>query len=232
MPHLDDDELIALATGDIDPAGSAAEHLSTCARCRDEMASYSAAAALTATALAWDGEAAEPGPERVWAGISDTLGLSGSARPAQHRVRSRWPKALAAASAAVILSVGVALGVTQPWDSGDSGRTTVSTADLKPVSGSGSRGTAEVVEQGDRNDLSVQADRLPLRQGYYEVWLLDPASGKMVSMGNLGDDGTGDFPMPPGLDLRRYHVVDLSAEQYDGNPAHSADSVLRGDLTS
>jgi hypothetical protein len=51
----------------------------------------------------------------------------------------------------------------------------------------------------------------------------------MVAVGTLGDDDRGSFTVPAGLDLTAYHVVDVSAQNYDGNPAHQQ-SVLRGQL--
>ena len=53
----------------------------------------------------------------------------------------------------------------------------------------------------------------------------------MVAVGVLGADSKAALALPPTLDLRTYHVVDISLEQYDGNQAHSQVSVLRGTLT-
>jgi hypothetical protein len=68
-------------------------------------------------------------------------------------------------------------------------------------------------------------------RGYYEVWLLDERTNSMVAVGALGENGQGTFTMPAGLDMAGYSVVDVSAERYDGDPAH-ASSVLRGTLSS
>jgi hypothetical protein len=58
-----------------------------------------------------------------------------------------------------------------------------------------------------------------------------------MSMGNLPTtalSGAKDavLPLPPGVDLNRYRLVDVSAEAYDGNAAHSGKSLLRGTLTN
>ncbi len=45
------------------------------------------------------------------------------------------------------------------------------------------------------------------------------------------DGASGTFTVPDGLDLSRYDLVDVSAEPYDGNPAHSGDSIIRGKLS-
>jgi hypothetical protein len=36
--------------------------------------------------------------------------------------------------------------------------------------------------------------------------------------------------VPADLDLSKYKIVDVSVEPYDGNPAHSTDSLVRGSL--
>ena len=38
------------------------------------------------------------------------------------------------------------------------------------------------------------------------------------------------LPLPAGISLADYPVVDISAEPYDGDPTHSTDSVVRGTL--
>jgi anti-sigma-K factor RskA len=72
----------------------------------------------------------------------------------------------------------------------------------------------------------------PSRPGaYYEAWLVD-RRGRSLSMGafRVGRDGSVDAHMPVGADLRRYRFIDVSLEADDGNPAHSATSVMRARL--
>jgi len=52
----------------------------------------------------------------------------------------------------------------------------------------------------------------------------------MASVGALGTHTTEEFTLPPNVDVRRYSLVDISAEPNDGNAAHSGKSVLRGEL--
>nr|WP_279306378.1 anti-sigma factor [Micromonospora globispora] len=80
--------------------------------------------------------------------------------------------------------------------------------------------------------MHLHVANLPTVPGYYEVWLIDPQTMRMFSVGTLGR-GSGDelLPLPPNVDLRTYSVVDVSAEQFDNKPAHSGDSLLRGTLT-
>ena len=75
----------------------------------------------------------------------------------------------------------------------------------------------------DLGDTQVSAG------GFREVWLLTPDVSGLISVGTL--EGTsGRFDLPDGLDLDEFSVVDVSEEQFDGNPAHSGDSIVRGPL--
>ena len=67
-----------------------------------------------------------------------------------------------------------------------------------------------------------------MADGFYEVWLADKATKKMLSVGVLDATDHGTFDIPDGLDLTEYRVVDVSLESFDGNPLHSAVSVVRG----
>ena len=55
-------------------------------------------------------------------------------------------------------------------------------------------------------------------------------SGAFLGEGVLRGD-TATFPVPDGLDLGEFPVVDISVEPFDGDPSHSGDSVVRGTLT-
>jgi hypothetical protein len=44
------------------------------------------------------------------------------------------------------------------------------------------------------------------------------------------DGEEGRFTIPVGLDPDDFALVDVSAEPFDGDPAHSGDSILRGEL--
>ena len=92
-------------------------------------------------------------------------------------------------------------------------------------------GRAAVVCSPDGPALRVTTSKLPLRSGFYEVWLYAPSTNTMVAIGTLGADGAGSFTLPAGVNLQEFHVVDVSAQKLNGNPAHDQ-SVLRGALTS
>ena len=64
------------------------------------------------------------------------------------------------------------------------------------------------------------------------MWLINTDGTRMVSLGVLGDDDRGTFPVPQTLLDRGYRIVDISRERFDDDPAHSGDSVMRGTLTT
>jgi hypothetical protein len=84
-------------------------------------------------------------------------------------------------------------------------------------------GTREVVVDIDEAAAGTAAS--PLR----EVWLLTADASGLVSIGFL-DGTTGTFRVPAGVDLATYPVVDVSAEPDNGDPNHSGDSIVRGEL--
>lgn len=141
-------------------------------------------------------------------------------------------KAWIAGAAAVSFVLGgvVAVGIVQ--FSGRDQADVVEQAALEPLPGWDSRGTARVEDTAGKLQLVVD---LPDNQvsGFREVWLLDLA-GKtpgLLSVGTLNGD-QGVFDLPPGVDLAKYNIVDVSNEPFDGDPSHSTDSIVRGELGS
>ena len=65
--------------------------------------------------------------------------------------------------------------------------------------------------------------------GFREAWLINAAGEQLVSLGVV-DGSSGRFVIPAGLDLADYRLVDVSEEPFDGDPAHSGDSIVRGQL--
>lgn len=148
----------------------------------------------------------------------------------------RW--ALTAAAAVAALAVGVAgtlvatrdrqQNIAQPCG------TVVARADLSalPLAPPGAAGEARVLCNGPDRRLHLNVAGLPLQPGYYEVWLIDPDTMEMTAVGQLGEGGDVLLPLASTTDLRKYRLVDISAEQYDNNQAHSGESLLRGQLTT
>jgi hypothetical protein len=153
------------------------------------------------------------------------------------RSRSRLRSGLLVAACLVGVLAGVVVGAVVRWP-GESTtprtkETVVASASLSALAGtpSSAGGRAEVVRVDDRLQLRVDARNLPLREGFYEVWMFDPRSNTMQPMGTLDVGHQTSFPIPNGVDIVKFAGVDVSAEPFDGNPDHSAESVLRGTLS-
>lgn len=227
-------DLLALLRGELTNLEvlDAADHLDECDECRHELT-------LTATGHAFVTSSARTlGPMAPTSGPPIPLlpDLAGLPRR-QVRPRIAWGLA-AAAVAAIVFTGGFAIGgaaddrteVAVPTPSSTPSSTpsgpTLSAA-LEPVEGS-ARGTVSMTDEGTSAVMQIEADDLPaLRAGqFYYAWLLDPATNKMLPLGQVGPGGTASFEVTPDL-LAAYSAVDVSLERDDGDPGHSPRSVLR-----
>lgn len=160
---------------------------------------------------------------------SETRAASGasvtSLAAARRRRSGTW---LAAAAAAVVVAGAGTWGALRAVDP-PPGPEVVASTELAPLASYSDTGSAVIDQLPDgRRELVVTASS-DAAQGYREVWLLAPDAASMVSLGTM--EGTeARFELPADLDLSRYPVVDISDEPYDGDPAHSGDSILRGQL--
>jgi len=232
------DNLVLLALGEaVSPEFQA--HQATCDQCQRELAGYADTVRLAQESVAHrDVLAAEP-PTSIWAGIQSDLELANGARAQLHAVpvrrgmAPRWRRTLLVAAAVIILGAGIAGGYVA--GSRHAAQTVASSsAQLRPVEGGlpNVSGEATVHTSSSGAQLTVMADGLPLRTGYYEVWLYSPTANNMVAIGTLGTGGKGSFTLPSGIDLRNYHVVDVSAQDYTGGSVIThQQSVLQGPLT-
>ena len=173
------------------------------------------------------GAHAEPGPAPAMAEVRSLRDRSG--RPSGRSMRRPTMRWIAAAAAAGVVVGGG--GATWWADRGSPAPAVVEAAALDALPGwTGATGAAkvEVAADGTRR-LVVTLGGAKAEAGYREVWLIDTGVTKLVSLGVL-DGSTGTFTLPQGLDLGLYPVVDISEEHFDGNPAHSGDSIVRGIL--
>jgi anti-sigma-K factor RskA len=204
-------------------------HLAGCAACRAEVESLQRGVdALAVPALAAPTTSVPP-PPRVWEAIAAATGVGSTVAPALAPVvelRPRRHRLLAVAAAAVVVG-GVAGVVALTRDGGD-GSVVAATA-LAPLDADDSSGRAEVLDRDGARSLEVDLDAPSLTEGYYEVWLLRPDVTGLVPLGVV-HQGANVVPLPAGLDLAAYPVVDVSVEPLDGDPAHSGVSVVRGQL--
>ncbi len=239
MEHYDDDVLALLALGEsIDTADPS--HLQTCEQCRRRLEELSSTVAI-ARSIGPDDQLQTP-PGSVWAGIQNEIlepapnrlpassGSSSATNLADAR-RSRsariWVLVAAAAVIGVLAGGIVTARIVNPAPT----QNVVATGNLASVGASNLSGTAQVSEGVNGNELTVDIPGLPaLNDGYYEVWMATPDAKTMVAVGTVSPGQSGIFNLPAGMNIADFSLVDVSIEHFDGNPAHSADSVVRGQL--
>ena len=242
MTHLYPDRLADRALGNDDPLTAAEEkHLDSCAECRDELTQLSRIAELSRRP-----EELAPVPaDTIWRSIQSQL-ASPAAAPAQTEVaaeaapspaaasepprRTPRPRSWLLAAAAAVVGLIIGVGVTTVTIR-DRVEVTSSIA-LQALPGQAGHGTAELVNDQGRPELRVHIDAPLTPDRYREVWLINTDGQRMYTLGVLPDDGRASYPLPPELagQLQGFTIVDVSIEPYDGNPAHSRESQVRGTL--
>ncbi|NES14106.1 MULTISPECIES: anti-sigma factor [Micromonospora] len=250
MQHLDHDRLVFLALGESAAESGEATHLDSCDHCRGELETLQHVAGL-GTDTQGLVDLPDP-PEHLWQSIAAEIRTAEelpslvtqrgtrpaaapagpSAPPARGRRWPRWATTAVTAAAAAALGVVGTLAVLRPGGDPPQPQPAVLASAALSAYGSTPKDASGAARVLGDDQLHLHVANLPEVPGYYEVWLIDPATMRMFSLGTLSK-GSGDelLPMPRNVDLRTYSVVDVSAEQYDNKPAHSGDSLLRGTLT-
>ena len=226
LDHVNDETIALLALGEA-VGGSDADHLHACAACQSKVDQLRAIVD-TARTITDDDRPITP-PDDLWKSITDEIESDGGVfakRPPARGARMGW-FALAAAVGVLIGSLGTIVALDQ-----QNPAPTIAQAELEPLPGQQVRGVAQVRETPDGPVLLVDVPDLPEPDGYYEVWMLSPEADSMVSVGVLGSGQVNEFPLPAGMDMKAFPVVDISVEQFDGDVTHSADSVVRGTLST
>ncbi|MCI1018930.1 anti-sigma factor [Microbacterium sp. C5A9] len=174
---------------------------------------------------------AEPVPQAE--GSADAALQAAAARPRQ-RSRGRSRRRLStvwilAASMALIVAIGAGvwgIRALQPSSA------VIASAELAAFPDHPAAvGQAEIDDDGDgRRSLTVTLEGDEVVGGdYREVWLIRDDGQALISLGVL-EGSSGTFLVPEGVDLDEYRLVDISFEPVDGDPAHSGDSIVRGEL--
>ncbi len=188
------DDLAALVAGDLsqDETRAVTAHLAACDECRRHLVTSVAGAASLRSAARhapelfaelWDAPVAEPAPAPPEA----------VARPAA-RPRRRWIAATAAmAAAAIVIAVAVFAGTQL----GDGGGATEAHAPLIKVGANSGSGNVTMRTRSGTTNMLVSTTDLPRLQPntFYEVWLFDPHTGKMLAVGVLGPKGSGAYSL-------------------------------------
>ncbi len=220
MAHCEPQTLSLIALGE-PPSAEEAMHLVTCDSCRRDWESMRATVEVARDIN--DDELMSP-PDHVWAAIAEDITESASVTPLRPRRRVAPWIALAAAVGVVL---GGAIGASAMRSAPPE---IVASVALEPLAEYSAAGTASVEVVDGTEMLAVDVTGLPATDGYFEVWLLAPDASSMIALGTLGPGETATLPLPAGISLADYPVVDISAEPYDGDPTHSTDSVVRGTL--
>lgn len=151
------------------------------------------------------------------------------------RRRSAWlPITVAAAVGGILAGIGLGWLLGAAGAGGTVGQdpaVVLASAELDAFPGWDDAVGNATVEEGSDGvrtvvvDLEADVPAGELR----EVWLIRSDASGLVSLGLL-DGGSGRFVVPAGIDLDEFTLVDVSAEPVDGDPAHSGDSIVRGEL--
>ncbi len=141
-----------------------------------------------------------------------------------HRRRLASWRVLAAAAVAALIVLGGAVllnrGSSSPNPPDE--QLALQAVGTRPV-----RGEVTMSGKGASRTMVVSTDLAPVSaRSYYEVWLLDTTTNRLVAVGVLPPSGTAHFTLPSDL-LSRYDAVDLSLQPDNGQTTHSSDSVLR-----
>ncbi len=228
--HYDDETIALLALGE-QVAGADATHLRTCGACRSRIDQLQAV--VDSARSITDEDRPMAPPDALWQRITDEIesdgAVGGSAADRANSGGRAWMGrfALAAAVGVLVGSLGTIVAMDR-----ETPPPTIAQAELEPLPGKDARGVAQVRQTAQGAKLVVDVPGLPTTDGYYEVWMLAPDAESMVSIGVLGNGEVNEFPLPDGMDMNRFPVVDISVEQFDGDVTHSADSVVRGELSA
>lgn len=238
MNHPELDELLAVVRDDA-VAEDVRRHLDECEQCAADVASVvrlDAAAELIGTTRVPGGSVVPA--SSVWDRIQAELATEGpvaAAEPAEpRRARRSVVVAVAAAVAGIVIGgLGGFLltddGPVSPDRNGPGAGVPIAVGTLVPEGRSSVSGEAQMSQDDSSRSLTVTFSEIVPGPGYVEAWLLDPATNEMLALGVLDPEG-GTVTIPPDADLSRFTTVDISREPYDGDPAHSAESLARGVL--
>ena len=136
--------------------------------------------------------------------------------------RGLWWGAAGVAAGAALAVAGIRLA--------ESGRVIAETV-LRTLDTNLDEGRAKIRERSGSLFLEIDLPHaLSTRDGYVEVWLIHRDLKELVSVGIYTGGAQESFPLSRDVLDRGFVVVDLSSEHFDGNAAHSGDSLLRGKL--
>jgi hypothetical protein len=230
IPHPDPDDLVLAALPAEEPDPALIAHLAECGECGREVEELRRTVELADEGAGHLRAVDDAALARI---RSEVLRRAADPPPAA-RPRRRWLVAaggvVAAAAlfaAGALVGAGIAdrppparlLAQLRPFGTVTSGGGTVTAIDTRP--------------DGLTLEIHLTGVAGSPDAGYLEVWLMDAAGDDLVAIGDLtrhGDTYDGTFTVPADLPMDRLRLVDVSAEPFDGNPAHSGVSLYRGTM--
>jgi anti-sigma factor RsiW len=227
-----DEELFAFLSGELGHAQmhDVAVHLRECNECSGELISVAVAVGALRSAHRVENSLRASTIE-VESPVSTIFDASSEQPPL--RLSTRRPTTLVRWAAAAVLIVGLVTGISFAF-----GRSPISPVSATAVlhhldSPLSARGEATVRTSHDTQLMDVETSGLPGAPAnhYYEVWLLQPVTNKMLPVGLLSPSGRGSYAVASAV-MSQYSSVDISLQDNDGNPAHSKVSVLRGKVVT
>lgn len=220
-------DLAALLRGELTNAAAleCAAHTRACRSCQDDLLDLALGHGMLSSAVRTLGP--DPASE---AAREDTPLPAALRRPLTPARRRR----LVAVAVAAVLALGaVATTAALRLGGEDAGPPAAAeqTATLEPVAPgsvrpSGRVSMATLAERVTRMRVETVDLPRPPRGGFYYVWLFDPASNKMLPLGQVVPGHRASFDVPAAL-VAAYSAIDISLETDDGDPGHSVTSVLR-----
>lgn len=260
QPHPDADRLALAALPAETPDPGVTEHLAGCRSCQAHVTALRRTVALARSehaevaappARVWQAiadELGDPALDRAGPAADERPAGTDGRRPAAlrplgsdsaARPRSRWRTLGVPIAAAVAgIAAGIAIGYALAPVAAAPPSTLLAT--LRPI-GSADPAAAGTVDGGARDgaqQLVIRIQGVSNTEGgdYLEAWLIAPDGSRLVSLGALtrdpdGQAYQGEFVVPGNLPMTEFNTVDISAERWDGNPAHSHVSLLRGSLS-
>jgi len=227
-----DEELVPLLAGELgrEETLKVVAHLRECGECTSELVSVAVAfGSLRAARRAGDLLTSRGESPAV-----DVTGLevSTSEQPPLRFQPGRQHRGLilvAAAVIAVVAATGIGVAMSGHTTPPVSAVAALHHMDAPP----GATGEATVRTVGSNRQMDVATKGLPAAPAnhYYEVWLLQPATNKMLPVGVLSPTGSSTYAVAGGI-MAQYSAVDISLQVNDGSTAHSSVSVLRGSVRS
>ncbi len=170
----------------------------------------------------------------IWAGIASELNLA--RRPAAETAMAPSQgvsrRTLFAGIGGVIVGAAIGAGGMRLLPADTSPGVPIKSAVLTPLEREDEKlGVAELRPLDAGYSLVVDVpEGADHPGGYIEVWLINVDLARMVSVGVFAAGSSAQFYVSDELIDSGYLIVDLSNEEFDDEPRHSGDTIMRGEL--